>query len=296
MHRTNIGLSIIIAVVAFAPVVASGAPTPTATFDWNPRALGFDGQKFTADTIRLSDYGQVTMDPVSGAFVDVGIMPILGFELGGQAVAAGGYGDPGGWGPYVTYHGIGQQVVTAEGVVATFSALSYEVYGYNGVAQFGLDASGLAYVVGGTDVRLLGRGELIEGLLTMIPTGFAGGVPVEFAVMGEISTTIEDVPPQFSSNTFLGFDLALVHAPGEFFPVSETTFLANGGSSSTATLIAGKGKSAHAQPAALFAAGGAGAFATAVDVPEPGSALLVAAGLGALGLLRRRARVRAGRG
>jgi len=294
MSMTKNALQIILAAVAFAPAFAWAAKAPTTTFDWNPRALGFEGSKFTADSIRLSDFGRVTMDPASGSFLDVGIMPILGFELGGQAVAARGYGDPtgGGWGAYVAYRGIGQQVVTPRGVVATFSQLNYEVYGYNGVAQVGLDATGMAYATGGTDVRMLGRGELIEGSLTMVPTGFVGGVPVQFAVSGKIRTTIKDVPRQFSSNTFLGFDLALVHAPGEFFPVSPTIFVANGGTSSTATLIASRGNSAHAHKAASFGVAGAeaGVFASAVNVPEPGSALLLAAGLGAFGLVRRRRR------
>ncbi|HEX5328454.1 MAG TPA: PEP-CTERM sorting domain-containing protein [Acetobacteraceae bacterium] len=90
-----------------------------------------------------------------------------------------------------------------------------------------------------------------------------------------------DVPHQLSSNTFLGFDLHVLHPPGEVFPITATVFEAAGGSSPTATLIAGRGNSANAPNAA---------FAAALAVPEPASAGLLAGGLFPIGLLRRRRR------
>ncbi len=291
MARAHIALPFILAAVAVVPPASAGT-IPTGVFDWNPRPLGLDGRKLRADAVQLSDYGRVTMDPLSGAFSDVGIMPILGFSLGGQPVAADGFNDPsgGGWGAYVAYEGVGSQAASPQGLVATYSALTYLIYGFNGLASYGLDQTGSPYVAGGTDLTLLGRGSLIGGALTMYPAVFEDGQPVAFGVQGGISTTIEDVPRQFSSNTFLGFDLALVHQPGEFFPVSPTVFVANGGSSSTATLIASRGNSAHGFRAAVADAGVEGGAMAATAVPEPGSAALVAGALGMLGMLARRRR------
>ena len=253
-------------------VAAQAGTIPSATFDWNPRPLKLNGSKFTADTVRVSDFGQVivsAVDPATGTstFSEAGYLPVLGFSLGGQTVSSAGFNDPTGkgWGAYVMYQGSGTQMVTQNGILAKYSDLSYSIYGFNGHAEFGLDANGVAYTIGGTHRTLLGDGKLISGSLTLVPTGFENGVPVQFAVNGDIQTTIADVPHQFSSNTFLGFDLSIIHSSGEVFAGSRPgTIEVKDGANSTTTLIATRGNSAHIDSVALVA-----------PVPEPASALIL---------------------
>ena len=117
-----------------------------------------DGSKFTADTVRLSDFGQIVVNPATGVFTEAGYLPVLGFALNGQAISPSGFDDPSGdgWGAFVRYQATGTQAVTSSWIVATYSSLSYAVYGFNGLTTYGLDATGVAYESGGTDLTLLG--------------------------------------------------------------------------------------------------------------------------------------------
>lgn len=269
--------------LASAVAIAAQAGTiPTTTFNWNPRALKLDGAKFTADTMQVGDFGQIVVNS-TGAFSEAGYLPVVGFMLHGQTIRPAGFNaaSGGGWGVYVQYQGTGTQRVTGNGIIATYKSLSYSIYGFNGLATYRLDPTGVAYVSGGTHQTLLGDGTLIGGSLTLVPTAFQGTTPIQFAVNGDIQTTIADVPHQFSSNTFLGFDLNVVHPPGEVFvfatSTTTTTLEADGGSSSTATLIASHGNSANANLMVL-----------PTKVPEPASIVLLAAGLVPLAMARRR--------
>lgn len=270
---------LISALVSLGTVAASAGTTPTSVFDWNPQPLGLNGSKFTADTMQLSDFSQVVVNPVTGAFTEAGFLPIIGFTLNGQTVDPSGCDSASGnrWGAYIQYQATGTQAVTPSGIVATYSSLSYEIYGFNGLATYGLGAMGVAYESGGSNLTLLGDGNLIDGSVTLVPTAFVGTTPVQFAASGNLQLTITDVPRQLSSNSFLGLDVAIVHPPGEVFPTSATTFEADGGSSSTGVLTASRGNPDHSDSMALL-----------VAVPEPGSAWLLAAGLVPIGMFRRR--------
>lgn len=265
-----------------ASAAANAAPTLSTTFDWNPKPLHLNGSKVTADSFSVSDYGQIVVTPTSatsGTFVESGYLPVLGFSLDGSAVNAGSFNDPSGngWGAFIKYSASGTQALTPYGVVASYASLSYSLVGFNGVAHYGLGANGVAYETGGSQMTTLADGSLIAGALTLVPTAFVGATPVQFAAFGNLAATIKDVPPQFSSNTFYGFDLTVIHPAGEVFPVSATTFEANGGSSSFVTLLTGRGNSGRSASAA-----------DPTSVPEPESAFLLIGALLPLGLLRRR--------
>lgn len=120
-------LSVILAV----SVIGTAGSAAASTFTWNPHAVGLGGRKFTADTLVLEDYAQIVFTPVSGVmtFTDVGIMPILGFRLNNQPVAAPDYLKPRGWGAYVSYIAAGVQTFSASGApqAATFNELHYEI-------------------------------------------------------------------------------------------------------------------------------------------------------------------------
>lgn len=267
------------AAASLMAVAAQAGANPTTTFDWNPQAVGLDGAKFTADTMRLSDFGQIVVNPMTGGFTEAGYLPVLGFSNGGQPINPGGFNAAlgNGWGAYVQYQATGTQEITVNGIVAAYSSLSYSIYGFNGLAMYGLDATGAPFESGGTDLTLLGDGSLITGSVTLVPTVFLGSIPVEFAANGQLRSTIGNVPPPSSLYMFLGFNVHIVHPPGELFPISATTFEAKGGSSSTGTLVANGVASGLTDTVALL-----------VPVPEPGSGWLLAAGAIPIALLRRR--------
>jgi hypothetical protein len=258
---TRLRLPAFAALATLAAFTAQAGTTPTNVFDWNLAPLQLNGGSVVATTIVLSDFGQIVSNPQTGAFIEAGYLPVLGFAFNTRPIDPSGFGA--GWGAYVQYQGTGTLMPTPSGDVATYSSLNYQIYAFNGSATYGLGSSGAAYESGGTHLTLLGEGNLIDGSVTLVPTAFIGPIPVQFAASGNIQATITDVPSGLSSQTFLGFNVDVVHPPGELFPTSFTTLEADGGSSSTAYL-------------------------TATPIPEPASALLLAAGLVPIGLSRRR--------
>ena len=138
------------------------------------------------------------------------------------------------------------------------------MYGFDGLATYGLNAMGVAYESGGTDLTRLAEGGLVGGGVNLVPTAFMGMIPVQFAADGTIELTIMDVPSAFSSQLFSGLDVMVDHQAGEIFPISNTVIEADGGSSSSGVLTAA--------------------------VPEPASGLLLAAGFVPVRWMARRRR------
>ena len=164
-------------------------------------------------------------------------------------------------------------------VSATFTQLDYSLVGYNGAATFSLSDAGGAPVIGGarTEITTLGSGSLIEGALSFQPG------PTGLTIVGTAVNTIANVPPSFSRDQFLGFDVTFVHPPNEYAFLPEGGLvIPGGGSSSTATIRTRRGGAGE------IIEGSAAVSATATDVPEPATAMVVGAGLLGLGLVRRR--------
>ncbi len=269
--RTSVAFLALTALIATATARAD-------TFTLNPGSVGLDGTSVTADTLVLSDYAQISFaptGPTTAAFVDAGYLPVIGFRLNGQAVAAPGYlaPDGSGWGAYIRYVGTGTQAFSPQGVPvsATFQTLTYDLVGYNGLATFGFAADGSATAGGATSgVTTLDSGSLIGGSLAFLP---AQPGPT---ISGQVQVSSAGANTQFFGSYPGDLDVNFVHPAGEYFFTSPLTLQIAGGTSSSATILAG------------------GSGSGGVPVPEPASALLLGVGLaGVAGLLKGRG---AGRG
>lgn len=276
-----------LAMLASIGLGSAQAATPVQ-FDFKPEKAGLDGGKVSADGLQLSDYGQILINPLTGAFREQGYLPVLSFTAQNRSVSPDGFNNPAatGWGAYISYTGAGYQAFTPSGILATYTSLTYQLIGFNGLATYGLGPTGAAYVTGAQDATVLGQGSLISGSLLLIPTAFIGPQPVQFAVQGLIHATITDIPAKFSNTDLSAIDLTIVHLPGEVFPISATTFEANGGASSSAMFVTTGDLGKTATKNAIDPQ----SFGIPVPVDEPASAVLLVAGFLGLGLISKRAR------
>lgn len=263
-------------------IAATGVACASPTLSWNPRAVKLDGAKFTADNLLLGDYAQIVTSNGGLTFTDTGYLPIEGFSLAGQAITAPGLNDPSGqgWGAYVHYYASGTQTLSPYGVpaTATYTQLSYQLIAYNGLATFGFGAGGAPVVNGNlSQATLLADGSLVSGQLAFVPGSL--GAP---SIQGTLSATVQDVPPQLSSDTFDAFDLSIVHPPGEYAFTSPSSIQIAAADGVTATLGTYKGKPSTSVPDISAAEDDP----PATPLPEPASLAVLAAGLLGIGGLR----------
>ncbi len=220
---------------AAAALLGLTRPGAAEPFTLDPQAAGLHGSSFTEDALVLSDYAQINFSNNGTSFVDTGILPVLGFTLGGAPVTPPGFATPDGtgWGAYVQYAGTGTESYTAAGVpsAATFSTLTYQIIGYNGLATFGFAPDGSAAVGGQVaDAVTLASGSLISGQLAFIPG------PDGLTINGTAATTIDMAAPGFFQGAPSQFDVTFIQPPAEYFFTSQTTLEIDGGNSSTGVL------------------------------------------------------------
>ncbi len=245
-------------VVALTAVCSSASALPTFTF--NPAGVGLSGPAFTADNMLISDYATVRFG-AGNTFSETGFLSISGAQLGGNTLIPSGLN--GSYGMYISFSGTGNTGPgnpSLVGTSGTFSTLNYTLYGYNGAATFGFDASNNPTETASGEI-ILATGSLISGTVSTSPAGAGNFTPSAAADLTFITAA--------DAATFFV-------APIPFYNVALSSFT---NTSSQVTRFDGG--------FSIRQGGGSFNFAPTA-VPLPGSYALTFAGLCALGLANRR--------
>ena len=261
MHRFATLTTLVAAAILATAQVARAAQV----FTWNPAAAGLAGSAFTADRFNLGDHAEIVTSNGGLLFTDTGYMPLLGFSLNGQGIDPAGFDNPDGtgWGAFIHYTAAGTQTLSPLGypASATFTQLSYEIVGYNGLATFSFDANG-APMVGGnmSNATTLLSGSLVSGQLAYLPVTSAG-----LSIIGTVLATVDQVLVGFSPDDFGWLEVNFIHGPDAYAFTSPNTIQISDGGLSNGGLV---------------------------SVPEPASLLLLSASVLAfagLGRIKKRA-------
>ena len=246
--------------VALGMLVACASASALPQFTLDPSAAGLAGAVFTGDNILISNYATVTFDGFGG-FTDTGFLSVSAMQLGGQTFTPVGLNSA--YGLYFAFSGAGTTTggnPTTGPTSATFTSLTYTLYGYNGSASFGF-AGNTPTETAANEVTLA-TGSLIFGSAGTIPS------PGGFTAFASVKADFVVDPTQqafFFPNPF--YDLAFaafINTPNQVEPFGNGFRVRQGG--------------------------GAINFAM-TPIPEPETYALMLAGLAAVGFVagRRRA-------
>jgi hypothetical protein len=243
--------------VALTALCSSVSALPTFTF--NPAGVALTGTAFTADNMLISDYATVRFG-AGNTFTETGYLSISGAQLGGINLLPVGLNSS--YGMYISFSGAGSTGPgdpSLVGTSGTFNSLNYTLYGYNGVATFGFDASNNPTETA-TGEKILATGSLLSGSVSTAPASAGNFTPSAAA------------------------DLTFLTAPGAaaFFvapvPFSNVALSSFTNTSSQVTRFNGG--------FSIGQGGGSFNFAPAA-VPVPGTYALMLGGLCAIGLAKR---------
>ena len=243
-------------VLAVATVTAcAGASAALPQFTFNPNAVGLEGTGFSADNLIISDYANVIFTPTG--FTETGFLSVTSAQLGATTFQPAGLNSA--YGLYIAFSGTGVNTLgLPAGVNAgTFSALSYTLYGYNGVGSFTPTSAPVPFV------------KLATGALdTSKVSTFAGT-----SVAGQVTTANANANLTFSiepgKQGFFG-------SPTSFYTLAQSVF---GNTQSTIAMTS---------TGITVSQGGGAVNFVAAPIPEPETYALLLAGLGAVGFMARR--------
>jgi hypothetical protein len=247
--------------IAATGSAALAADPPSFTFD--PGAVGLTGTSVTANNILISEYSKVTFTSAT-EFTETGYLVMTGFQSASDPKIT-----VPGLGMYVSFTASGTTVGTdpaASPTVATFSQLSYTMYGYNdvGTATFGFDAGGNAVETAANEI-VLATGSLLSGGGSTLPDALTGKF---YAFAGASLGFVVDPT-----------NAAFFAAPYPFYDVALTTF------ANTPDTI-----TPFAEGGGFFITQGGGKISFQAPVPEPGTYALMFTGLAVVGYVTRRRR------
>jgi hypothetical protein len=247
--------------VTLAALCTSVSALPTFTL--SPAGAGLTGATFTADNILISDYATVRFG-AGNTFTETGFLSISGAQIGGINLLPGGLNNS--YGMYISFSGTGSTGPGNPSLVATsgtFSTLNYTLYGYNGTATFGFDASNNPTETASGE-RVLATGSLLSGTVSTAPASAGNFTPSAAADLTFLTAA-------GASGFFV--------APVPFFNLALSSFT---NTSSQVTRFDGG--------FSIGQGGGSFNFAAA-PVPLPGTYALMFAGLCAVSLVKRRSKV-----
>ena len=251
--------------VAAALLVAGASASALPQFTLNPGAVApaLAGTTFTGDNILISDFSTVTFDGLGG-FSDSGFLSVSAIQLGGSTFTPTGLNST--YGLYFKFSGVGTTTVGDPRLVPTigsFTSLTYELYGYNGLASFGFSGNTPTETAAGE--VLLASGSLISGNAVTVPTG-------------DGSTFTPSAAAKLNFTVTPGQEAFFVD-PNPFYDIAFAAF------TNTTTQV-----EPFAGGFRIRQGGGAINFAATTPVPEPETYALMLAGLAAVGFVARRRR------
>jgi hypothetical protein len=247
--------------VALAALCASASALPVFTL--NPVGVALAGTAFTADNMLISDYATVRFG-AGNTFTETGFLAISGAQLGGVTLVPPGLNST--YGMYIKFTGTGNTGAgdpALVGTSGTFTTLTYTLYGYNGLATFGFDASNSPTETAAGEVTLA-TGSLISGTVSTAPAG--GG---DFTPSAAAKLTFATVA---SASFFV--------APVPFYDIALSSF------TNTVSQVT---RFTDTQGSGFKISQGGGSFNfVAAPIPEPQTYALMLAGLCAVGFMARR--------